>query len=54
MKKRSNSLLGRIFSLKEQKDSCPWLYEFKIEMAARNLEFRCPNKEDRAHWVKIF
>jgi len=54
LKTRSSSFLGRLFSKEKTDYSCPWLYEFTLEMAARKFEFRCATKEDRAHWIKVF
>jgi hypothetical protein len=54
-KKRSSSFLGRLFSgSNNEEGSCPWLYEFKLITNDKTFTLRCANKDDRAHWFRIF
>ena len=54
--RRSTSFLNRIFKVKakETGSQCPWLFEFQLGTNDRSYTFRCANREDRSHWVRIF
>ena len=46
--------MGRLFSTEKVNTSCPWLFEFTLDTEDKQFTFRCANKTDRAHWVRIF